>query len=139
MNNHIYRYVGCFFPQEDLSTYIRPLNCSPLAKLIACPHITFSYKPEFVDESLFGEKLIVRAVGYGNDGRNEGLKVELVSASPKLAEAFQNIAVPHITLSISNDAEPVNTRYLVFDAIEPFELTGVYGGYVVETGKAVTE
>lgn len=134
---HVYRYIGCFFPQEHLLSYIAPLGYHHLEQMIAHPHITFAYRPDSVDESLFGETITIRATAYGNDGENEGLKVELISACPKLTKAFQAIAVPHITLSISAEGKAVNTGSLQFHQIEPFELTGIYGGYEAETENVI--
>lgn len=127
--NLIYEYVGCFFEWEDLEKALGNVPHTHLFRKIKFPHITLSYMPDYVDEELFGEQIIVRVIGYGNDGKNEGLKVAFVSGSSKLQEAFGKIEVPHITLSVSEDGEPVNTRYLNYTQVEPFELTGTYGGY----------
>lgn len=126
---HPYRYVGCFVDREELFEKIKELKPKPLYRIIERPHITFEYKPLSVDETLFGEKILVRITGYGNNGENEGLKVELFSENPKIQEMVGRIEVPHITLSVSEKGEPVNTRFLSFEPTSPIEIIGVYGGY----------
>ena len=133
--NMIYEYVGCFFEWSDLEKALENIEHDHLWRKITFPHITFAYMPEFVDEELFGEKILVRIIGYGNDGENEGVKVEVVSGIPKLKEAFEQIEAPHITLSVSETGKPVNTRYLNYVPAEPVELTGIYGGYDEDSGK----
>ena len=133
-----FRYIGCFLDPEELARKVKPLGKQRLERVIANPHVTFRYHPETVDRSLFGEKIVVAVVGYGCDGENEGLKVQLQIENPRLAKLAERIAVPHITLSVSADGESVNTRYLVFSPVEPFTLTAVFGGFTL-SGKVVTE
>ncbi len=127
MNN--YRYIGCFVPAEQLFEQVQKLGKKRLGKIISTPHVTFAYRPESVDESLFGERILVRAVGYGSDGVNEGLLVELHTDNERLAGMAARLPVPHITLSLGPDGKAVNTRFLDFAPISPFELEGVFGGY----------
>ena len=136
--DHDFRYIGCFVDPEELARKVEPLGRQRLGRVIANPHVTFRYQPETVDRSLFGRKITVIAVGYGCDGENEGLKVQLRIDDPALAKLAERIAVPHITLSVSLDGESVNTRYLDFSPVEAFELTAVFGGYTL-FGKVVTE
>ena len=126
---HPYVYIGCFLSASELYAAIDHIRSIRLSKTIEFPHVTFVYRPQAVDESLFGEKIKLRIVGYGNDGINEGLKVELASTNETINEMAAQIAVPHITLSVSEDGESVNTRYLQYAPIVPIELTGVWGGY----------
>ena len=125
---HPYRYIGCFISPSSLEAAIAGLGVR-LSKPIACPHITFAYMPKTVDTSLFGERVIFRAVGYGRDEENEGLLVEPLCVPARLKTLADEIDVPHITLSVSDSGEPVNTRYLQFTPIEPFELEGTFGGF----------
>lgn len=53
---------------------IQGLRKEPLPKTIRDPHVTFAYMPRTVDETLFGEEMAIKMIGYGNDGRNEGGK-----------------------------------------------------------------
>lgn len=127
--NLTFEYVGCFFEWSVLDKVLENIEHIRLDRQIKYPHITFSYMPEFIDETLWGEKVRVRITGYGNDGENEGFKVELVSEDGKLQKEFAEIEVPHITISVSETGKPINTRYLEYIPVEPVEVEGVYGGY----------
>lgn len=127
--NHPFIYVGCFVKLGDLHSAISPIRRDPLENDIQDPHITFAYKPKEVDQSLFGKSIRIKAVGYGNDGQNEGLKVQLESDDPSIQAMVAQIEIPHITISVSPEGRPVNTKNLDFTAIHAIELEGTYGGY----------
>ncbi len=129
---HSYTYIGCFIDREKLYESIAAIERTPLYRIIGNTHITFAYRPETVDETLFGEEVRVRIVGYGNNGKNEGLKVEIASDNEKIQSLAEKIPVPHITLSVSEDGDTADTRYLEFEAVEPIEITGVFGGKTEE-------
>lgn len=133
-----YQYIGVFVSQEGIYAKVVGIG-KRLAKLIKYPHVTFKYRPDAVDESVFGEEVKIKIVGYGNDGENEGLKVELFTENPKLLSAIKEIEIPHITLSISNQGKAVNTRFLSFKDIEPFVIVGKYGGYLKDKDTIITE
>ena len=115
-----YLYEGGFFSLQDIYSIPFIKEQERLSQTIEFPHITFAYKPEVFHTKLLGQAISVNAVAYGNDGLNEGLKVELVTASPELAVLFEEIEIPHITLSIATGAKAVNTRFLDFKPIVPF-------------------
>lgn len=123
-----YHYIACFVSRSELLEKIAPLNGSRLSRIIEHPHVTFHYKPDHADETLFGKKVDITAIAYGNDGVNEGLKVTLSSDDPKLQALAEQIEVPHITVSISETGKAVNTRDLDFVPITPIKLTGTFGG-----------
>lgn len=127
--NHPFIYVGCFVEFEDFQSAIKCIREDPLENDIQYPHITFAYEPKEVDESLFGEKIYIKIVGYGNNGLNEGLKVCLKTDNPTIQSMIDHIEVPHITIAVSNEGRPVNTKGLVFENIDPIEMEGEYGGY----------
>lgn len=127
MKRH-YHYIGCFVSAEELFRHISSVSTGHLERVIEIPHVTFAYKPEEVDEKLFGEKILVRAVGYANDGENEGIRVEIFSENAQISKMAEQIPVPHITLSVSDSGQPVNTCFLRFCPITPFEMEGVFGG-----------
>lgn len=133
----VYIYTGCFIPNNTLLSSLSGLNRVPLARQIQNPHVTFSYKPQSVDTALFGEPINIRVVAYGNDGNNEGLRVEVFSDNPAIMNMIQQISVPHITLSVRESGKPVNTASLAFRPIEPFTLQGRYGTYTAD-GNIVT-
>lgn len=126
--DHSIIYTGCFIKYRELKRKTKHLCLKHLDRVITTPHITFEYHPNQIDRTLFGEKVKITVTGYGNNGRNEGLKVTLRIENPILNEIYERIEVPHITLSVSNDSKSVDTKDLLFEEIEPFELTGVFGG-----------
>lgn len=136
--NHPFTYIGCFVKYEDFQSAIRHVRKNPLENDIRYPHVTFAYRPTEVDRSLFGEKTHITIVGYGNDGVNEGLKVRLEADNPAIQSMIDQIEVPHITIAVSRDGEPVNTRNLSFEDIKPIEMEGTYGGYA-RWGRAVVK
>ena len=125
-----YHYIGCFLQREELFARVDAISREHLFRMLPAPHATFVFCPDQVDESLFGEKIRVRATGYGNNGANEGLEVKLYSTNRTIAEMIDRIEIPHITLSVGKGAKPYDTRFLEFHPIEPFELEGVFGGYI---------
>ena len=103
-----------------------------LAHKIRDPHVTVAFRPgadKILLDSL-GSKASIRAVGYGNDGKNEGLLVEVFtedSAIQKILEERSELddrtgeskKVPtHITLSIAEGAKAVNTKNLDFTPLD---------------------
>jgi len=134
--NHPFIYVGCFVKFEDFQSIIRGIRKNPLENDIQDPHITFEYKPKEVIQSLFGERIQITIVGYGNDGLNEGLKVHLRADNPAVQGMIDQIETPHITIAVSSDGKPVNTKNISFEDINPIEMEGKYGGYA-KWGKVV--
>lgn len=140
-------YTGYFFDPDQMKSLMahleqQGLGSDGLSRTIACPHVTLSYMPEDAHEGSFGTTQRMLVTGYGNDGRNEGVKVELIGQSPDeaLAAMERGVACPHVTLSVSEDGKPVDTRYLDFKPIsEPFEMIGTYGGYRPSERVAITE
>ena len=133
--NTEYTYVGCFISPAQLFTQPPLMGTQRLAKESRNLHVTFLYKPAEVDTSLFGKRVKIVAVAYGNNGVNEGLKVELYAENDTIAKMIAKIEVPHITLSVAENGESVNTRYIAFEPIAPFTLCGVFGGFT--TGRQV--
>ena len=136
--NRSFKYIGCFFSPKYFHERIKGIRADALENDIKAPHITFKYQPEEVNKSLFGRLLHVTIVGYGNNGVNEGLKVTVSSQDPELQAMIDQIEVPHITIAISDNGKPVNTRYLVFHEIEPISIIGRFGGYN-KNGKVITK
>lgn len=62
-----------------------------LARPICFTHVTFAHELEEVDESLFGIPVDIRVVVYGNDGVNEGVKVELFLESGRIMEMAEKL------------------------------------------------
>lgn len=133
-----YLYIGCFFDANQLWAAVAPISPRRLDRPVEAPHVTFVYRPAQVDTRLFGRAVSVRVVGYGNDGRNEGLRVEVLTEEPALQNLARQIPVPHITLSVSRQGRPVDTAGLTFSPVEPFRLTGRFGGYRPDGTVALT-
>ena len=125
-----YHYIGIFFNYEELHNKIKMIG-NRLERRIINPHVTFMYKPDTVDESLFGEKVKIKIIAYGNNGDNEGFKVELFTSNKHLQKMVNNIPVPHITISISDTAKAVNTRCLNFVPLNnSIDIEGEFGGFI---------
>ena len=129
-------YAGLFINPEDLYKKFPP----SLSHKIRDPHITVSYRPgaeKLLLDSL-SSNASIHVVGYGNDGQNEGLLVEVTADDPAIqkviderAELDENGEMKtfpvHITLSIADGVEAVNTRNLDFKPLPtPVDLTGSY-------------
>lgn len=119
------KYFGCFFNADDLKK--QNYEAKPLFRIIEVPHITLKYRPNEVPQDLIGLSVTVRVVGYGNNGENEALGVEFLEIPNGLSVIANEIAVPHITLSVAEGGQSVNSKYLSFEPIEPFEITGIIG------------
>lgn len=130
-------YAGLFFDPEEIYSQFPQQR---LAHRIRDPHVTTAYRPG-VDKLFLnhlGSDAIIRVVGYGNDGQNEGLLVEIVAAPQIIKKTLEEQVIPdgaggykpfptHITLSIAEGAKAVNTRNLKFKRLEtPVYFTGIY-------------
>lgn len=125
-------YTGLFIDPNDLYSKAP----ATLDKRIATPHVTTAFRPgvEQLNLDSLGSGARIIAVGYGNDGRNEGLLVQIEAEDPAIQAACDALEVPHITLSVAEGAAAKDTANLEFAPLkEPFELSGQYG--LFEHGK----
>lgn len=114
-------YTGIFVDREELYNKF-PAH---LENSVEKPHVTINFAPNETQLHLeeLGSDAKVFAVGYGNNGKNEGLLVKVETDNPVLEKAIKDIEVPHITLSCSNDSHPMYTSKLEFSPLEtPVEL-----------------
>jgi hypothetical protein len=125
-----YNYTGCFLDPASCDILKSKRLGKPLANQNEIFHMTILFHPENPDETLFGEIITMRVVGYGIDNENEGFLVEAFSDDPELQKLIDARDVLHITMSISENGKHRNTRNLHFEPIEVFEISGRYGGYV---------
>ncbi len=124
------QYTGVFFERTPFFALVsEKIGTIRLHQDVFYPHITFQYMPKIIQKELFGEEAEFRVVGYGNDGLNEGLCVEWLSGSIRVKQLFDEIKIPHITLSYTEYGSAVNSRYLDFKPITPFNICGVFGGF----------
>ena len=135
-------YAGLFLDPNDLYQKAQPT----LEKPIKAPHITTSFKPTLEQLNLeqIGSGAKITAIGYGNDGKNEGLLVKIEADDPEIQKACDAVETPHITLSLGKDALAKNTAFLDFQPLEkPIELTGTYGlfsqGKVIDSPEDIDE
>ena len=135
-----YRYAGFFVSRNEVARAAETVAPGQrLEKMIKDPPVTLEYRPAYVDESLFGLQIKVHVVGYGNDGDNEGFKVELeLPEDFPLAEQAARIPVPHITVSLAPGAAAVDTCTLPFETCKGFTFTAVYGAIDKENQKHLT-
>lgn len=119
-------FAGLFINPEDLYSKRQ----ATLERIVKHPHVTMAFKPNSNQLHLaqIGSSAKVYAVGYGNDGENEGLLVKVEADDPEIQEACDMLGAPHITLSTSKKGQAKNTAFLKFSPLEePIELNGQFG------------
>ena len=123
-------YSGLFVDREKLYRAFPPT----LENSVDAPHVTANFLPKNQDLRLeqVGSQAKITAIGYGNDGKNEGLLVKVESDDPEIQKACDLVQKTHITLSNSRDSHPKYTANLEFTPLpedQQFEITGTYGLY----------
>jgi hypothetical protein len=93
-----------------------------LDKDIPNQHVTLAFQP---DEKIFnklskylGKSCEISVLGYDNDGKNEGLLVDIADEIPYFGSDKK-----HITLSIDESSSPVKTGSLKFDKSIPEDIS----------------
>lgn len=124
---HSVKYIGCFIERSVIEKYAQLQGGQRLSRVIGHPHVTFCYKPQSVPYEFFGQEVKLRVVGYGCDGMNEAFLVEFESVPQNLLPLTKAITTPHVTISVSDTAEPVNSKYIHFRPIESFTVSAVFG------------
>ena len=123
------KYTGVFVDPDELFDKVG----YRLDHRVDSPHVTTAFKPgaDQINLGKLGAEAKITAIGYGNDGENEGLLVRVESDYPVVQEACDALKTPHITLSVSENGHARNTAFLDFQPLsKPFEVTGRYGVYV---------
>ena len=134
-------YAGLFIDPNEIYQKAQPTLEEP----IETPHVTTAFKPDLskLHFDQLGSNAKIIAVGYGNDGKNEGLLVKVEADDPEVQAACDALETPHITLSVSEDGMAKDTAFLDFSPLEqPFEINGQYGLFdqgTVATSKADLE
>ena len=119
-------FSGLFINPEEIYSKVQPT----LEKPVKHPHVTTAFRPESSQLLLeqIGSDAKIYAVGYGNDGKNEGLLVKVEAEDPEVQAACDALKTPHITLSTSRRGQAKNTAFLEFTPLEkPIDLTGKFG------------
>ena len=125
-----YYYTGCFLDYPSSKTIKKKRPGRALSNPNDILHMTIQFQPDCIDEKLFGERIRIKVIGYGIDEENEGFLVEAHSDNHDVQQLIDSIEIPHITMSISANGKHRNTRNLNFKRIEPFIISGIYGGYI---------
>lgn len=120
-------YAGLFVDRDELYEKA-PAH---LKNTVEKPHVTTKFAPDVPDLHLdqLGTNAKIIAIGYGNNGKNEGLLVRIEADDPVIQKAVDALRNPHITLSCSDDSHPMYTIDLDFTPIaeeNQFELSGTY-------------
>jgi hypothetical protein len=132
-------YKGLFIENDSSLSLIKSEGAKRLAVDIQDKHVTFEFKPsDLFPEHFLGPLFFMKVVGYANDGKNSGFKVQLPSV---LAPYYKGANTIHITSSISLEGKAKDTAHLTFEPIEPFNISGRLGyftnkGVVLQTPEA---
>lgn len=119
-------YAGIFVDKDELYGKAEPT----LKNTVENPHVTTNFKPDETQLHIdsLGSEAKIFAIGYGDNGKNQGLLVRVEADDPAIQEAIDKLEKPHITLSYSDDSHPKDTVDLDFEPIEEqFEIDGDYG------------
>ena len=146
-------YTGLFFDPDELYDKFPPsLVSKPGATRIRDPHVTVTYlgkgDPSNADPNVkaskvfldsLGSNVTFRIIGYGNNGQNEGLEVEIIHADDsEIQETLQKRVeldengekkpvIMHITTALAEGAKAYDTKDLDFKPLEtPVMISGVY-------------
>lgn len=147
-------YTGIFVDPEELYGKFPP----SLSHRIRDPHVTVGYRPDASKMFLnaLGSDAKIDIIGYGNDGQNEGVLVRVEAKDSGIQKTLNERVAPdqngelkpvlmHITLSIAENAEAVNTRNLEFTELkEPVSISGSYklfrkDGELIDKESTITE
>ncbi|MBR0460698.1 hypothetical protein IJI91_01765 [Candidatus Saccharibacteria bacterium] len=144
-------YAGVFVNREEL--YDK--TGAKLKNTVEKPHVTTNFQPNETQLHLdsLGSGVRIFAIGYGNNGKNEGLLVKVVAEDPEIQTAIDKIEKPHITLSSSEDSHPMYTPealglddegnpvkgFRAFGEDEQFEIDGKYGLYMKKDDAVVED
>ena len=126
-----YLFSGVFFEQDVISQIRKHLGMQGLEKSILCPHVTFDYGG-ITNTDWFGARIKVTINGYGNDGKNEAVSVDVnLYDVPKMRGLIPVISRKklHITLSFAKDSEPKLSKNLSYTPIPKLVVYGRYGGF----------
>lgn len=135
-------YEGIFFEGETVD-FIHSLETIKLPIVNNEMHCTFKYHPlsdEIFDE-LVGKEIEVLLIGYGNDGKNSGFELQLPNELTKYYINYDEdnpskLKVPHITASLSEDAEPFRTKDLHFESLsKTYTIKGKFGYWIKDNNR----
>lgn len=115
-------YWGIFLSKSGLRSICGKMDSPTLEVEVNNPHVTFGFKTP-CPEDILGRNAVVEIVGYACDGKNEAFMVDVPG---HLASYYEGADIPHVTISVSEGAKPVDSGKLEFEPINlPEEF--VYG------------
>lgn len=136
------KYEAIFLDEESVKL-IHRLEENKLDRVNDEIHLTLKYKPN--DSEIFndivGQEFEMYLIGYGNDRNNSGFEIEL---SENLKPYYINydeintsiLKKPHITASLSEEAEAVNTKNLDFKKLpQKYTVKGRFGFWIEDDDK----
>lgn len=100
---------------------------------IELKHVTTEFRPKVTHEEFYGSTAVFEVIGYGNDSINEGYLVKPISGDA--IGLLDSVEVPHITLSVSTEGKPVNTKNLDFHPCERFQINATFNAFVGKWGR----
>ena len=124
-------YEGFFFELDEDEFMYSPWVNSKLENRIDTPHITVYYKPSQSHEIYYGQKGRFEFYEYGCDDNNEGYKVRCVGDDDLVQHLLKNVDIPHVTVSVSSNGRPKDTKKLNFVACEPYVYEAIFGAMEV--------
>lgn len=133
------KYEAIFLDKESVDL-IHKLESKKLDRVNDEIHLTLKYKPnkDEIFNEIIGKEFEMYLIAYGNDGNNSGFEIRL---SEELKPYYINydeqnpsiLKKPHITASISNDGEAVNTKNLEFIKLsQEYKIKGKFGYWIEE-------
>ena len=136
------KYEAIFLDDESLKL-IHQLETKKLDRINDEIHLTLKYRPNKneIFNDVVGEYFEMYLIGYGNDNQNSGFEIEL---SDNLKNYYINydeenpsiLKKPHITASLSEEAEAVNTKNLDFQTLpSKYKIKGRLGFWIEEDDK----
>jgi len=133
------KYEGIFF-ENDACNQIHSLETNKLPIVNDVIHCTFKYRPinDEIFNDIIGKEFELYITSYGNDGQNSGFEVMLPKQLEKYYINYDSknpkvLVPPHITASLSEDAEAKNTKNLKFEQLkEPIKVNGKFGYWIEE-------
>lgn len=136
------KYEAIFLDEESINL-IHELEENKLDRVNDEIHLTLKYKPK--DNEIFndivGKEFDMYLIGYANDGMNSGFEIELTEELKPYYINYDEINTttlkkPHITASLSNEAEAVNTKNLNFVKLpQKYKVKGRFGYWIEDDDK----
>ena len=136
------KYEAIFLDEESVKL-IHELEENKLDRVNDEIHLTLKYKPK--DNEIFndivGKEFDMYLIGYANDGMNSGFEIELTEELKPYYINYDEINTttlkkPHITASLSNEAEAVNTKNLNFIKLpQKYKVKGRFGYWIEDDDK----